>query len=490
MQYLKELLHYSRDVKQPVHIQIVNAFILNIRNGHLKKGLKLPGSRKMAQLLEINRSTMIEVYNELAAQGWIDVIPQKGTFINLKLPEVNPVDIHKKGWVRSYPSKSAFAIDTSQLLSLPEKLDPKPFHMTVDDGFPDVRITPVKDLVRNMRRLYTTGVYRNYLKYGKSSGLPKFRETLADFLSESRGLPISSENIMITYGVQMGFNLIARLLVGKTKAKAIMSDPGYFGVRLVLQQMGTDIYTVPIDREGMDVDAVERICKKTDIQLLYTIPHHHNPTTITLSPERRMRLLELAAKYGFAIVEDDFDYDFHYDSNPMLPMASMDGNGSVIYLGSFSKLLAPGIRLGFIVAPEDFILAATDFRKLWDFQGDNIMEASLVEFFRDGTMSRHIHKSVKLYKERRNHFCKLLTNELGSRVIFDQPKGGMAVWAKFPGTNSIQLSKSAQKKGLILTGAKNYNHVPNVNNNNVRMGFASLDLKEQEKAIEILSQCV
>lgn len=490
MKHLKELISFQRDGKQPIRIQIVNAFILNIRNGHFKKGLKLPGSRKMADLLQINRSTMIDVYGELTAQGWIEVVPKKGTFVSMDLPEIKPVDITGNRQVNFYPKKAAFRIDNDQLVTLPETLIHQPFHITVDAGFPDVRIAPVKDLVRNMRRLYSSGVYRNYLKYGKSSGLPKFRETLAKFLNESRGLPITSKNIMITYGAQMGFNLIARLLLGKDNSKAIISDPGYFGVRLVLQQMGAKVHTVPIDNEGMDMDAVEQICKKNDIQLLYTIPHHHNPTTITLSPERRIRLLELAAKYGFAIVEDDFDYDFHYDSDPMLPMATLDGNGSVIYLGSFAKLLAPGIRLGFIVAPEDFINAATELRKLWDFQGNNIMEASLVEFFKDGTMSRHIRKSVKLYQERRNHFCELLNSRFGDKVNFNRPKGGMAVWAQFSGAHSSQICDRAHKKGLMLPDSKNYYFDPNFDSNNIRMGFASLNFKEQEQVVDILKRCI
>ena len=488
MHYLKEVLQYKRDDKQSVQMQLVNAFILNIRNGHLRKGLKLPGSRKLAELLNVNRSTMVAVYDELTAQGWIDVVPKTGTFIKVDLQELEPIDTGNQG-IRSYPFKSAFKIDINPLVSMPKSVKPQPFYITVDAGFPDVRIAPVKELVRNMRRLYTSGIYRNYLKYGKSSGLPKFRETLAGFLHESRGLPISSKNIMITYGAQMGFNLIARLLIGQNKAKAIMTDPGYFGIRLVLQQMGAEIYTVPIDSDGMDVDAVEQICKKHEIKLVYTIPHHHNPTTITLSPERRIRLLELASKYGFAIIEDDFDYDFHYDSNPMLPMASMDRDGNVIYLGSFTKLLAPGIRLGFIVAPENFINIVTEQRKLWDFQGDNIMEASMVEFFRDGTMSRHIRKSVKLYEERRNHFCESLTQELGNRISFNRPKGGMAIWAKFSGGDSSKIIKTAQEKGLILPNTAPYFHGTNPNKN-IRMGFASLNLKEQERVVNILSQCV
>jgi len=135
------------------------------------------------------------------------------------------------------------------------------------------------------------------------------------------------------------------------------------------------------------------------------IPHHHNPTTVTLTPERRIRLLELSVKYKFAIIEDDYDYDFHYASKPMMPMASLDRHGSVIYIGTLTKTLAPAIRIGFMVAPEHFIRHAVWLRKALDTQGDSLMENAIAGLYKDGTIASHIKRSVKLYKERRDHLC-------------------------------------------------------------------------------------
>src|SRR5690606_23966695 len=139
------------------------------------------------------------------------------------------------------------------------------------------------------------------------------------------------------------------------------------------RQLGASVNYVPVNEGGIDVEAIEKLCREKSIRFIYVISHHHNPTTVTLIPERRIKLLELAAEYRFAIIEDDYDYDFHYTSTPMMPMASLDKQGSVIYIGTLTKTLAPSIRIGFMIAPQNFIRAAVYLRKSIDVQGDSLM---------------------------------------------------------------------------------------------------------------------
>jgi len=291
---------------------------------------------------------------------------------------------------------------------------------------------------------------------------------------------------MITKGAQMAIYLATDLLV-KPSHHVVVGEPGYFAATLGFQQAGAIVHRGPVDDFGIDVNMIESLCKKKKISLVYVIPHHHHPTTVTLTPERRIRLLELAAKYQFAIIEDDYDYDFHYTSNPVLPMASLDHQGNVIYIGTLSKTLAPAIRAGFIVAPEDFINAAAYRRRWIDRQGDNLMEVALAELYRNGTMSSHIRKVLKIYRERRDHFCALLQDKLGNRITFKVPDGGMSVWTTFIHGDLKQVAARADKKGLTMSDGRFYNLFKNYNA--TRLGFASLNLKEQEKAIEILSKC-
>jgi GntR family transcriptional regulator/MocR family aminotransferase len=242
-----------------------------------------------------------------------------------------------------------------------------------------------------------------------------------------------------------------------------------------------------VDDWGIDTQRVEKICKTKTVRMVYVIPHHHHPTTVTLTSERRLHLLELAAMYKFAIIEDDYDYDFHYAGRPMMPMASLDRNGNVIYVGTLSKSLAPAIRVGFMVAPQKFIRSATALRKAIDTQGDSLIENAIAELYKNGTIGRHIKKMVKRYKERRDHFCDLLQHELKDHISFKIPEGGMSVWTNFLGNSLPALVQKAYKNGLIMSDGTDYD-IGNFKYNSNGLGFASLNFREQEKAIAILKK--
>lgn len=223
--------------------------------------------------------------------------------------------------------------------------------------------------------------------------------------------------------------------------------------------------------------------------MVYVIPHHHNPTTVTLITERRVKLLQLAAKYKFAVIEDDYDYDFHYSSKPIMPMASIDAGGSVIYVGTMTKTLAPSIRFGFMVASEAFIRSATALRKYIDTQGDSLMENALASMFEDGTMTRHIKKSVNLYRARRDNFCKLLATGLGEKILFKVPEGGMSVWVNFLATDLKKVAPQAHVHGLVMRDGTDYD-TDQMRYNSIRIGFASLNQDEQQRAVIILKKVI
>ena len=178
----------------------------------------------------------------------------------------------------------------------------------------------------------------------------------------------------------MAINLAAKLLI-EPGDHVIVGEPSYFGASITFKQNGGILNRVQVDEQGMDVDRVEKLCRTKKIRLVYVIPHHQHPTTVTMPPERRLKLLKLAEEYKFAIIEDDYDYDFHYASSPMLPMASLDEHGSVIYIGTLTKTFAPAVRVGFMVAPENFINFAAGLRRTMDWQGDPLMEVALLELY-------------------------------------------------------------------------------------------------------------
>jgi GntR family transcriptional regulator/MocR family aminotransferase len=481
---IKELLVIDKSSGVAVYLQIANAFIQNIHRGRFRKGLKLPGTRELAGLLKINRLTAVAAYQELDAQGWIETVPRKGAFVKVNPPVLSPEKISDRPVVFKLPDVPGFEYDAKRILPFHSPDFPPTGKIVLNDGFPDVRLAPIEDLVRRIRSLSRMSANKKYLMYGNAQGTLFLRETLAAFLCDTRGLSITPDNILITKGARMGLYIASSILL-KQKEDIIAGAPGYLAANSTFQQVGARINHIPVDDDGMDIDAVEKICKKKRIRMVYVIPHHHHPTTSTLTPERRLRLLELAAKFKFAIIEDDYDYDFHYAGKPMMPMASLDRNGNVVYIGTLTKSLAPAIRLGFIVAPAGFIRTATYLRKSIDTQGDSLIENAVAELYKDGTIARHIKKSVKLYKERRDHFCDLLSGELGKYVSFKIPDGGMSVWTAFLKNSLPDVAERALKKGLIMSDGTDYETVK-MKYNSVGLGFASLNFKEQEKAIEIL----
>ena len=485
MTTLPELITLDKSSDSPIYLQIANAMILNIRQGRLRRGLKLPGSREMASVLGIHRKTVVAALEELLAQGWIEMIPRKGTFVVKNLPEIKPKKIKADEHIEKYPMKTGYMFHHKELLSFPHSRIPSS-GLVINDGFPDVRLAPTDLFFREIRRLGKQNAFRKYFHYGNPKGPEYLVETLASFLSDTRGLPITPHNVLVTKGAQMAIYLAAKLLI-RPGDRVVVGEPSYFAATVNFQQAGAAISRVPVDDHGIDVNAIESLCKRKKIALVYVIPHHHHPTTVTLVPERRLKLLELAARYKFAIIEDDYDYDFHYTSNPVLPMASLDQRGNVVYIGTLSKTLAPAVRTGFLIAPENFIHAAAYHRRWIDRQGDALIEIALAELYRNGTMTSHIRKVVKIYHERRDHFCSLLKERLKNRISFKVPDGGMSVWATFLGSDIAKVSARASKKGLIMSDGKLYNLTKN--HNATRLGFASLNLKEQEKAVDILSTC-
>jgi GntR family transcriptional regulator/MocR family aminotransferase len=489
------LIIIDRSGDTAVYLQIANSIMHHIRMGVLRRGLQLPGTRELAKLLGLNRNTIKAALEELQAQGWIEAKARKGIFVSHDLPEVRAGrSVEGQGRAVERGGAGAVAVERANFDMWYVDDDPvtdrkrNAGNLFIDDGFPDIRLAPMDLFLREIRSLSGLSSFRQYMQYGSPAGTDFLLSTLTTYLNDTRGLHIGKQHLMITRGVQMGTYLAASLLI-KPGANVVVGEPGYAYANKTFEKLGGVVNRVPVDEQGIDVSAVEVLCKRKKISLLYVMPHHHSPTTVRLSPQRRVQLLELANRYRVAIIEDDYDYDFHYDSSPVLPMASLDHYGNVIYVGTLSKTLVPAARIGFMAGPENFIRLAARRRSIIDFQGDAFMELALAGLLRNGAVSRHINKSVRVYHVRRDHFCQLLDDMLRDRVQFLRPEGGMAVWTKWPGVDLKALSAAAAGKGLDISDGSFYNP-PGRNYFGLRLGFASLNNEEQDKAIGILRDCL
>ena len=303
----KTSFNLDRKSKQALYLQLANQFIILIKERKLVPKTKLLGSRTLSELLNVHRKTVVACYEELLLQGWVESIPKKGTFINANLPELHQQEFIPKTEVLPINNIGFQFYRDKSLERKPVKRE-KGF-MSLNDGVSDARLTPTEDLARTYRRICSKKEIYKEMSYGSLFGNEKLRITLADYLNKTRGLNISKDNVLITRGSQMGIYLSSKLLLNEDDI-IVVGKTNYGSADTNFLQRTTKLVRVSVDENGLITDEIEQICKKKSIKAVYVTSHHHHPTTVTLSAERRIHLLNLAKKYNFAIIEDDYDYDF------------------------------------------------------------------------------------------------------------------------------------------------------------------------------------
>jgi len=481
------LLLIDKTAGESVYLQLAGKLMDLIKDGSLQAGYQLPSTRKLAGLLAVHRKTIIRAYDDLLAQGWLESHSGSGTFVAKHLPEIDPQHFQHKDQQLQTSKTAGFSIDPIPHLQLDVIRSSDGFHL--DDGFPDPRLAPLTDLSRAYRSQLLTGNSYIKLGYNDPQGSLWLREELAAYLSETRGLKITVNNILITRGTVMGLYLTCTNLI-KPGDQAVTGETSWRGADINLIQAGAILNRIPVDEYGLQIDELEKICLKKVIRLVYVTSHHHYPTTVSLRADRRIQLLRLAEKYGFIIFEDDYDYDFHYENKPLLPLASADTAGMVLYCGSFTKTISPAFRIGYLVASENVIQHLSKLRRIIDRQGDTMLENSLAELLQNGSIQRHMRKSLRIYRQRRDLFCSLLKDQLGDVLDFEVPDGGMAVWTKFNSRiNLPDLAQKALKKDLYFSNGLMHNSSAQLLNA-TRLGFASSTADELEHCVEILTKLI
>ena len=482
----QSLIPIDRTAATPIYQQVANGLIKLIIEGKIKPGHSLPASRALAKLMRLNRTTVVAAYEELRIQDWIQVLPRKGIFISSQLPVSKPRSFDSDRRVISDEEQQHdfFLKLTSQ--SAPQ-LDKRFYNLVINDGYPDARIAPLSILFSKYKSLHGKNYLDGLLMGGTAAGAINLRTELASFLSKTRGIDINGEHVLVTRGAQVAIYIAAQMII-KPGSIVIVGDLNYNLANEVFIQAGATLMKVKVDENGLDVDEIEIICKEKKPALIYIIPHHHHPTTVTLSAERRMKLLHIIQNYQLPVIEDDYDYDFHYDNCPILPLASADHKGFVIYIGSITKTLAPTIKMGYIVAGKEFIWQASQLKKMMEIRGDVVMEESLASLYSSGEMQRHITRSVKLYKIRRDLFCQMLSRELGDMIRFNKPLGGMAIWATFDQKYPLtELSGKLAMQGIYMNDGSRYDN-GKITTNSLRVGFASMNEKEMIYLVEALGK--
>ncbi len=468
----------------PLFLQLVEAVLADVRSGRLLPGARLPGSRSLAHALHIHRNTVLAGYSELAAQGWVETIQAGGTFIARHLPVPH-------GDASSRPlagARRSAGYDVGPPLVLPPPPTWPAGTLVLAKGAPDPRLVPVAELTRAYRRaLARHGAA--LLGYGDPRGHVRLRTALAEMLSTTRGIPVGADEVLVTRGSQMALDLVARALVRPGDAVAVEAL-GNQAAWTALRLAGAELLPIPVDEAGLDVTALAQLSEKRRIRAVYVTPHHQFPTTAVMPATRRMQLLQLARFRHIAVIEDDYDHDFHYEGRPVLPLAARDDGGVVVYVGTLSKVLAPGLRIGFLVAPPAVLDRVRTLRQAADIQGDLAHECAVAQLFEDGDLMRHIRRMRRMYCSRRNALVEALREHLAGAVEFNVPAGGMALWAKVaPDIDVEEWAARALKQGVAFVGGRLYafdeSHVQAM-----RLGFSPLDAKELDEAVKHMAAAV
>ena len=471
---LDQLLHYSSDIDRPIFQQLSDGLLRLINEGVLRPGYRLMGTRTLARRMSLNRKTIVKAYEDAVDQGFLETRPGSGFFVSRHLPTRPQLE------AAPLPDKPHAGFSFS---AQPQLTNPPANWIRLTEGAPDNRLSELDQLYATARQLLRRNTGIQLARYGDAQGDEVLRKVLSNYLSESRGLPASAERMIITRGSQQGVQLASRLLFREGGLLAVAAH-SYQPVLQVAQDYGAELLRLPLDEHGLLVEALANHPRLSEVRAVYLTPHHQYPTTVTLSPERRLRLLDIAAAEGFAILEDDYDYDFHYGSGPLLPLAALDRNQSVVYLGSFTKIISPGLRIGYMVGPIDFIQSAVHHRMLGDRQGDLLLERALARYLENGDLDRHLRRIRPIYQQRRDYLSQLLQQYFGSALDFTTPGGGMASWVKFPKqTDLIKIQRQCAKQHLWLSPSYEWWQ----DTHGMRLGFASLEKEEMEWAIGVLN---
>jgi len=467
-----------------VYLQIAQQIIDEIQRGRLPPSTAMPGTRELAEIINVNRKTVVLAYDELIAQGWLTTESRRGTFVSSNLPNFsNPI---------TQPSKRVNTFQPSKITPYAEQLISESgasFNNIIDfnDGIPDTRLIPFKMISMAFRHALLTSSRANKLGYDSPKGMLALRSSIAVMLNMERGLNVEVDNICIVRGSQMGIFLAARIL-SKPNDYIVVENLSYPPAREAFKSCGAKVLGVTQDEHGINVDELKKICGKHRIRAVYVTPHHQFPTTVMMTAERRLKLLMLAEQYDFTIVEDDYDHEFHFSHHPVFPLASTNHNGRVVYVGSLSKVLAPGLRVGYLVASKEFINQCASEVMLIDRQGNSVTELAVAELMESGEIKRHIRRTLKIYDERRNVLIDLLRNELGEFVNFDSPNGGLAIWLRL--NDGIEINKLVEsallEKVKILPGS--LFSESNIRINGIRLGFGSLNANELTTGVHRLKR--
>ncbi len=439
----------DRHSNQPLYQQIADDIERRISYGEFPPGSLLPSERKLAEQLGVNRSTVILAYAELRALGIVESRTGSGTRVSKYKWGATPK--HTPNWHR-YVEGGSFLPNLPFLRRIREALQQDSTLIDFASGELGADISPVEEI--NM--LMDENHYTAYLGYDNPQGFVPLREALVTYLSQYREIQTTESSILITSGSQQSLYLITQCLLAPGDAVAI-EDPSYCYSLPMFQSAGLRLFRLPVDAKGIRPEDVRTLYKKHRIKMVFINPNYQNPTGAALDAERRIELLDVASELGLPIVEDDPFSLTAYDGTPPKPLKSMDPIGSVLYIGSFSKIAAPGLRVGWMVAPHSVVERLADARQQMDFGLSVVPQQMAAQFLKSPYVQPHLDRLRMHLLYKRDLVIGALRKELPDLVSFSIPQGGLHLWCKIiPEVSDNKLFEEAIRHGVVFVPGSVY----------------------------------
>lgn len=458
-----------------------------ILDGTLKGGEKLPASRGLSEMLQISRNTVTLTYQRLADEGYVEMRGSVGTFVSSQIPDAALLtQSRQRFWPRS--DDAALATSIGRHVRAQTLLNPHRRRLAADFwvGRPDARSFPTKLWMKLIhKRLLSAGAALT--EYKDPAGLGELRQAIVDHLRPARGIKASAEQVIVVGGCQDGLNLVGRMLMSPGTT-AVIEDPCYQGAAYLFESLGARIHPVAVDSKGIVTSQLpnERRC------IAYATPSHQYPLGVTLSLDRRLELIRWAEATDSYILEDDYDSDFRFNGPPIAALKGLDRPDRVIYLGTFSKCLGAGLRLGYALVPRGLVALASAVKTLMNNGQPWLEQAVLADFMRSGAYQRHLRKIRQLYLSRRNALIAALERHFGASEILGSEAGMHIVWRlpdHLPSASKLEALALSVGVGVYAVGSGGAVELgASVGNDRyLVLGFSSLTEREIECGIASLA---
>lgn len=481
-------LALDRSSETPMHRQLYDQMRGLILDGRLKAGARLPSSRTLSRELEISRNTVTSAFDQLFAEGYLVGKVGAGSFVSDELPEesltprADPVPIGPNAPRRQGLSRRGTRL--AALRSARSSRRTPAFAI----GLPDLESFPFDIWSRLMTKAWRRPP-RELLAHAEPAGYLPLRRAIVDYLRTARGVRCEAEQVIVVAGVQQAIGLACHALLDEGDV-ALMEEPGYPGVRGALLGAGVRTETAPVDEEGLDIETGE--VSAPDARLVCVAPSHQYPLGVTMTLSRRLKLLDWAQRHDGWVLEDDYDSEYRYSGRPLSALQGLDRDGRVVYAGSFSKVMFPSLRIGYLVVPEDLAEPFRLARAALDDHPSTIAQPALAAFIEEGHFAAHLRRMRKLYAERRAALGAALTDRFGTGIQVAPSEAGMHLLARIgpdlaPDLGDREIQSKAAESGVTVSALSNYYATP-TRDRGLLLGFSAVPVEKMPEGVELLAK--